>query len=53
MSKTTIKQKAEAILSEKTSKIIAPNIKKNVTIFDVTGSYEGIDTSDATAVKYA
>lgn len=50
MSKTTIKQKAEAVLSEKTSKIIAPNIKKNVTIFDVTGSYEGIDTSDATAV---
>ena len=49
MSKQTIKNKAEAILSEKTNKIIASNIKKDVTIFDITGSYEGIDTSDANA----
>lgn len=49
MSKQTIKNKAEAILSEKTNKIVASNIKKDVTIFDVTGSYEGIDTSDANA----
>jgi len=48
MSKTTIKQKAEAILSEKTSKIIASNIKKNVTIFDVTGTYEGGNTHSVT-----
>jgi len=41
MSKQTIKQKADSILAEKTSKIIPENIKKNTTIFDVTGTYEG------------
>ena len=51
MSKQTIKQKADSILAEKTSKIIPENIKKNTTIFDVTGTYEGIDTSDATATE--
>jgi len=48
---STIKQLANSILSEKNSKIISENIKKNVEIFDITGSYEGIDTSDADATS--
>lgn len=36
----TIKDKVENILDEKNNKIIPENIKKDVTIFDVTGSYE-------------
>ena len=38
---STLKQKAQAILAEKEAKIVAENIKKDVTIFDITGSYEG------------
>lgn len=49
MSKQTLKEKAQAILTEKESKIIAGNIKKDIQIFDVTGSLESLDTSDATA----
>ena len=49
MSSKTLKQKAEAIQTEKNNKIIPGNIKKNVQIFDVTGTLEAIDTSDATA----
>lgn len=49
MSSKTLKQKAEAIQTEKNNKIIPGNIKKNVKIFDVTGTLEAIDTSDATA----
>ena len=41
--------KIKDILAEKTLKIKSENIKKDVTIFDVTGAYEGIDTSDADA----
>ena len=49
MSSKTLKQKAEAIQTEKNNKIIPGNIKKNVQIFNVTGTLEAIDTSDATA----
>lgn len=49
MSSKTLKQKAEAIQTEKNTKIVPGNIKKNVQIFDVTGTLEAIDTSDATA----
>lgn len=35
----TLKEKSEAILAEKESKIIPENIKSGVTIFDVTGTY--------------
>ena len=47
-----LKTNLQEILQEKQEKIIPENIKKNVTIFDVTGTYEGsggTDTSDATA----
>ena len=37
----TILQKAQAILAEKTTKVIPTNIKSGVTIFDVTGTYTG------------
>ena len=47
---STLKQKAQDILDEKEEKIIPENIKKDIQIFDVTGTLEeGIDTSDATA----
>lgn len=46
---STLKQKANSILDEKNEKIIPENIKKDVIIFDVEGTLEGIDTSDATA----
>ena len=39
----------DAIALEKTNKIIPENIKKDVQIFNIIGTYEGIDTSDATA----
>ena len=49
---STLKTKAQSILDEKDSKIIPENIKKDVTIFDVTGTMEeGVDTSDATATS--
>lgn len=38
---STLKQKAQSILDEKESKIIAENIKKDITVFDITGTYEG------------
>lgn len=46
-----LKTNLEAILQEKQDKIIPANIKKDVTIFNITGTYEGssVDTSDATA----
>lgn len=37
----TILQKAQAILAEKTAKVLPANIKNGVTIFDVTGTYTG------------
>lgn len=45
----TLKEKAQSILTEKNNKIIPGNIKKNVKIFDVTGTLDNIDTSDADA----
>ena len=40
----------EQILQEKQAKIIPGNIKKDVQIFEIVGTYEGLDTSDANAV---
>lgn len=40
----------EQILQEKETKIIPENIKKDVQIFEIVGTYEGLDTSDANAV---
>lgn len=37
----SLKTKAQSILTEKNTKIIPSNIKSGVTIFDVTGTYEG------------
>lgn len=45
-----LKTNLEAILQEKQDKIIPENIKKDIQIFDVTGTYEGLDTSDANAI---
>lgn len=45
----TLKEKAQSILTEKNNKIIPGNIKKDVQIFDVTGTLDVIDTSDADA----
>ena len=45
-----LKTNLEAILQEKQDKIIPANIKKDVQIFDITGIYEGLDTSDADAI---
>ena len=39
----------EQILQEKESKIIPKNIRRGIQIFDVIGTYEGLDTSDADA----
>ena len=47
---STLKQKAQSILDEKESKIIAENIKKDITVFGVTGTLESLDTSDADAL---
>lgn len=38
---STLKEKAENILTEKEEKIIPENIKKDISIFNVTGTYEG------------
>ena len=47
-----LKTNLEAILQEKTEKIIPENIKKGIQIFDIVGTLdEGIDTSDATATS--
>lgn len=48
-----LQEKLNEIKTEKDTKIIPGNIKKDVQIFDVTGTYEGsgIDTSDATATS--
>ncbi len=45
----SLDEKAQSILDEKTSKIVPENIKKDVTIFNVTGTLETLDTSDGTA----
>lgn len=45
-----LKTNLEAILQEKQDKIIPANIKKDIQIFDITGTYEGLDTSDADAI---
>lgn len=37
------------VSDEKENKIIPENIKKDVTIFNITGTLENLDTSDATA----
>ena len=42
--------KIKNIKTEKTLKVRPENIKDGVTIFGIEGTYEGIDTSDATAV---
>lgn len=43
---STLKEKAEAILSEKENKILSENIRKDITIFDVNGSLEDINLGD-------
>lgn len=40
-----LKTNLQKILQEKENKIIPENIKKNVTIFDITGTYEGSGSS--------
>lgn len=45
-----LKINLQEILAEKQQKIIAENIRRNVSVFGVVGTLdEGIDTSDATA----
>lgn len=44
-----LKNDLQKIYAEKQAKIISENIKKDVQIFDIVGTYEGLDTSDATA----
>lgn len=39
--KSTVKTKAQTILTEKNTKIIPANIKKDVEIFNIVGTYEG------------
>ena len=46
---TQLEEKLNRILSEKKEKIIPENIRKGTKIFDVEGSFETLDTSDATA----
>ena len=41
---SNLKQKAQSILNEKDTKIKPENIKKNVQVFDVVGTLDGIDT---------
>ena len=48
---TNLENKLNAILNEKKEKILPQNIKKGVTVFDITGELEGLDTSDATALE--
>lgn len=47
-----LKNDLQKIYAEKQAKIISENIKKDVQIFDIVGTYEGsgIDTSDADAM---
>ena len=45
-----LKSDLQKIYDEKQAKIIPENIKKDIQIFDVTGTYEGLDTSDADAI---
>ena len=47
---STLNDNLNQILQEKENKIIPENIKKDVQIFDITGTYEGLDTSDADAI---
>lgn len=46
---TQLEEKLNRILSEKKEKIIPENIRAGISIFDVEGSFETLDTSDATA----
>ena len=49
---SSLEDKLNLILEEKTAKIIPTNIKKDVQIFDVVGTYDmGTDTSDADATE--
>lgn len=49
---SSLEDKLNLILEEKTTKIIPENIKKDVQIFDVVGTYDmGTDTSDADATE--
>ena len=49
---SSLEDKLNLILEEKTTKIIPTNIKKDVQIFDVVGTYDmGTDTSDADATE--
>ena len=48
---TNLENKLNAILNEKKEKILPNNIKKGVTIFNIEGTLEELDTSDATAVS--
>lgn len=45
-----LKSNLQEIYAEKQAKIIPENIKKDIQIFDVIGTYEGLDTSDADAI---
>ena len=47
---TDLETNLEQILQEKQTKIIPGNIKKDVQIFEIVGTYEGLNTSDADAV---
>lgn len=46
---TQLEEKLNKILAEKKEKILPENIRKGTKIFDVEGSFETLDTSDATA----
>lgn len=46
---STILEKANEILTEKKSKILPANIKAGIQIFDIIGTLEELNTSDATA----
>lgn len=46
---STILEKANEILTEKKSKILPANIKAGIQIFDIVGTLEELNTSDATA----
>lgn len=46
---TNLENKLNAILNEKKGKILPNNIKKGVTIFNIEGTLEELDTTDATA----
>ena len=48
---TQLEEKLNQILTEKKEKVLPENIKKGTKIFDVEGSFETLDTSDATATS--